>query len=111
MRELTNLWLFGSHAVTAATVLGLFWAATARPSRVRKPTAFRLSALLTGASFVANVAIPIILVSIPRDDRGGSHEPWAALYLFTIPPLLIMVAIYLGIDSVMERRDDTETQP
>ena len=38
MREaMTTLWLFGSHAVTAAVVLGLFWAATARPNRIHNP--------------------------------------------------------------------------
>ena len=112
MREaMTTLWLFGSHAVTAAVVLGLFWAATARPNRIHKPAAFRLSALLAGASFVANVVIPLaLIIHTPEDEnRGRPQGPRAVLYLLAIPPVLVMLAIYLGIVSVMERRDSVES--
>ena len=108
---ITTLFFFGNHAVTAATVLGLFWAATSRPSRIRKPVTFRLAALLTGMSFVANVVIPLaLIIHSPEDDnRGRSQGPRPVLYFLAIPPLLIMLAIYLGIVSVMERPGNPET--
>ena len=111
MREaMTTLWLFGNHAVTAAVVLGLFWAATTRPNRIRKPGAFRLSALLAGASFVANVVIPLaLIIHTPEDDRGRSQGPRAVLYVLAIPPVLVMLAIYLGVVSVMEGRESPKT--
>src|SRR5437899_8130175 len=111
MREaVTTLFLFGNHAVTAAVVLGLFWAAAARPSRIRKPAAFRFAALLAGASFVANVVIPLaLIIHIPEDDRGRSQGPRAVLYFLAVPPVLVMLAIYLGVVAVIEPRDGPKT--
>jgi hypothetical protein len=108
----TTLWLFGNHTVTAAVVLGLFWAATARPSRIRKPAAFRWSALLVGLAFVTNVLIPLtVIVSTPEDHRGRSQGPRDVLYFLVIPPVLVMFAIYLGVESVMERAKPTKAEP
>jgi len=108
-QAMTTLWLLGNHAVTAAVVLGLFWAAAARPSRIRMPTTFRLAALLAGVSFVANLVIPLILIiTIPEDDRGRSQGPRLALLFTAIPPVLLMVSIYLGVVSIMESRDGSE---
>ena len=72
MREaMTTLWLLGNHAVVAAVVLGLFWAAATHPNRIRNPAAFRLSAFLAGASLVANVVAPLaLIVHTFEDDRG-----------------------------------------
>jgi hypothetical protein len=105
----TTLWLFGGQAVAAATVLGLFWAAAARPSRIHKPAAFRLSALLVGASFVANVVIPVgLLLYSDVDDRRDKPRPTA--FLLAVPPAILMLAIYIGVDSILERpRPDNRT--
>lgn len=113
MRDVTTtLFLFGNHAVTAAVVLGLFWAATARPSRIRKPALFRLSALLTGLSFVANVVVPLaVLVHAAEDDRGRSAGPRPVLYVLALPPVLVMLAIYLGVVSVMDGREQPQAEP
>lgn len=98
-------WLIGGNAVPAAGAVGLFWAAIARPSPVRRPTMFRVSALVLGLSTVANVLVPItLLVVIPDDGRARNPTQSALLYLLAVPPLLTMAAIYLGLVAVMDDR-------
>ena len=104
-------WLYGNHAVTAA-VLGLFWAALSRPNRVHWRAAFRLSALLVGASVVANVVVTLLLIfCVPEDDGRGRQHPSDWLFLLVVPPVILMLAIYLGVASVMEGRARRDASP
>jgi hypothetical protein len=53
--------------------------------------------------------IPLILIiTIPEDDRGRSQGPRLALLFTAIPPVLLMLSIYLGVVSIMESRDGSE---
>jgi hypothetical protein len=100
------VWFVGQGPITAALIIGLFWAALARPDRIRNPTEFRLSALCLGTSVVASVIVPLaVLIYSSGDGRSDRRERFSdLLYLCAIPPSLTMFAILLGIDSVTARR-------
>jgi hypothetical protein len=106
MEWLTLMWYYVQGPVAAALIIGLFWAALAHPERIRSPIEFRLSALCLAASVVATVLIPLaLLFLLPRDNsrsNRGSLGEWQLLC--AIPPVLMMLAVLLGIDSVMAKR-------
>jgi len=93
----------GGGWVEAALLIGLFWAALAHPDRIRSVTEFRIATLLLGVSMVVPVMIQLFLVGNPL---GGPRQPGvgqdagAAMYAMAIPPLLSMLAVILGVDSV-----------
>jgi hypothetical protein len=101
---LTGYYLQGP--IAAALVIGLFWAALAHPERIRSPIEFRLSALCLAVSVVGNVLTPLaILFLLPDDGRANRRErlgEW--MYLGAVPPVLMMLAVLLGLDSVMAKR-------
>lgn len=97
----------GRGFVEGALVLGLFWAALGHPERIARPMEFRLSALCLG---VALAATPLIrLVYFAQQPAGGNRhvggdETKWFFYTAAGPPLLLMLAIFLGVDSVLPRR-------
>jgi hypothetical protein len=50
----------------------------------------------------------ILLITTPEDDRGRSQAARSTLLFLVIPPMLVMLAIYLGVVSIMESRDGPE---
>jgi hypothetical protein len=101
------LWLMLQGPVAAALIIGLFWATLAHPERISSSFRFRLSALCLGAAVVASVVIPLALV-IHFPDGGQSNRRGIlgeTLYVCAAPPILTMLAVYLGLDSVMGKRE------
>lgn len=107
MEWFTLSWYYLQGPIAAALIIGLFWAALAHPERIRRPIEFRLSALCLALSVVGNVLLPLaILFFLPDDGRGNRRErlgEW--MYLGAISPVLMMLAVYLGLDSVMAKRE------
>jgi hypothetical protein len=85
----------------------LFWAALTRPERIRSLMEFRLAALILGVSIVAPVLVQLFVIG--RPVAAGGRPPVAnqavelSMYAMAIPPVLTMLAVILGIDSVMPR--------
>ena len=108
-----DLWynlLFGGAGhgwIEAALVVCLFWAALVRPERIRSLAEFRIAALLLGVSIIAPVLIQLFVIGhrTPEVSRppAASQELDAVMYTMAIPPLLTMLVVVLGIDSVMSR--------
>ncbi len=101
--------LYGSAGrgwIEAALLACLFWTALARPERIRSLAEFRIAALLLGVSIVAPAVIQLFLIGrapgIGRPSAAG-QEIGAVMYATAIPPLLTMLAVLLGIDSVLPR--------
>ena len=97
----------GHSWVGVALLIGFFWAALAHPDRIRSVTEFRLATWLLGGSMVAPVMIQLFIAGDgrPLDSpqvRVG-QDVGTAMYLMAIPPLLNMVAVILGVDSVTPR--------
>jgi hypothetical protein len=99
--------------IAAALVVGLFWAALAHPERIRSPIEFRLSALCLGLSVIANLLAPLVaLFLLPDDGRANRRErigEW--MYLSAIPPVLLVLALFLGLDSVTAKRPRSDARP
>ena len=96
----------GRGWLEAALLIGLFWAALAHPDRIRSVTEFRIATLLLGVSMVVPVMVQLFLVGSPL---GGPRQPGmggdagTAMYVMAIAPLLSMMAVILGVDSVTPR--------
>ena len=96
----------GRGSLEAALLIGLFWAALAYPDRIRSVTEFRIATLLLGVSLVVPVGVQLFLVGNPL---GGPRQPGvgqdagSAMYAMAIGPLLSMMAVILGVDSVTPR--------
>jgi len=97
----------GRGWVEAALLIGLFWAALAHPDRIRSVTEFRLATLLLGVSMVVPVMVQLFLVGNPL---AGPRQPGlpgqgagTAMYAMALPPLLSMMAVIFGVDSVTPR--------
>ncbi len=101
----------GRGLVEAALLIGLFWAALAHPDRIRSVAEFRLATLLLGASLVVPVMVQLLLagnaMGAPRPARAGQDVGLAA-YAMAIPPVLSMLAVILGLDSVTPRPGSEE---
>ena len=105
----------GRGWLEAALLIGLFWAALAHPDRIRSVTAFRLSGLLLGLAIVAPVLIQVFLIG---HRPGGIGRPAAgtdglemAMYASAVPPVLTMLAVVLGLDSIMPRGRRADAEP
>jgi len=96
MEWLAVLWLMLQGPVAAALIIGL-----------SSSFKFRLSALCLGASVVTSVVIPLaLLIHLP--DSGSSNRRGIlgeTLYVCALPSILTMLAVYLGLDSVMAKRE------
>lgn len=107
--------LFGGAGrgwIEAALLVCLFWAALARPERIRSVLEFRLATLLLGIAIVAPVLIQIFVIAqrTPMGGRSpaGTQETETAMYASVVPPVITMLAVILGIDSVMPRSRQRE---
>ncbi|MBN9519407.1 hypothetical protein J0H58_12935 [bacterium] len=101
----------GRGWVEGALLLGLFWAALGHPERIRRPLEFRLAVLCLG---VALAAAPLVrltfLLRHPTTSfrqLGSDGTQWFPIAA-AVPPLLLMLAIFLGVDSVLPRRGKAE---
>ena len=98
----------GHGWVEAALLIGLFWAALAHPERIRSITEFRLATLLLGISIVVPVIVQLFLIGNPlgggmRGNGPAGPADSLGIYAMAISPLLIMMAVILGVDSVTPR--------
>lgn len=89
-------------------VIGLFWAALS-PGRIRSLIEFRLSMAVLVLALLAPSAIQIFLV-LTQNNAGtgmGMTRPPATssmqtmVYTSAIPPFLVAIAMYLGINSIL----------
>jgi len=96
----------GRGWVEGALLLGLFWAALGHPDRIRRPLELRLSALLMGVGMAASPILQLVfLANRPASSNrqiGSDGTEWF-LYASAAPPILLMLAIVLAVDSVMPR--------
>jgi hypothetical protein len=97
----------GLSCVEAALLIGLFWAALAHPERIRHVAKFRLSLLCLCVALVAPALTVIFLFTNPIDTIPGRNLSGvyqiAGLYLHAIPPVLISLAVLLGVGSVLHK--------
>ncbi len=102
--DLLNMMFGGAGRgwIEAALLIGLFWAALAHPDRIHSVTEFRISTLLLGVSMVVPVMVQLFLAGNPRQPAFG-QDAGMAMYGMVIPPLLSMLAVILGVDSVTPR--------
>jgi hypothetical protein len=107
--------LFGGAGrgwIESALLVCLFWAALARPERIRSLLEFRLAALLLGVAIVAPVLIQVWLIGqrppLVGRSPAGAQGPDTAMYALVVPPVLTMLAVLLGVDSVMPRSRQRE---
>ena len=94
----------GRGWLEAALLIGFFWAALAHPDRIRSVTEFRIATLLLGVSMVVPVMVSLFLVAFggPRQP-GMGQDAGTATYAMATAPLLSMMAVILGVDSVTPR--------
>jgi multisubunit Na+/H+ antiporter MnhC subunit len=96
----------GRGWLEAALLLGLFWAALVQPERIKSILMFRLSGLFLGLAVIAPTLIQVFLIGQRqpgvRPVNGEGME--LAMYASAIPPVLTMLAIVIGLDSVMPRK-------
>lgn len=101
----------GRGWVEAALLVGLFWAALAHPDRIRSLTEFRLATLLLGVSMVAPVMVQLIMMGDPLRQPGLGRDVGTGAYELALPPLLGMLAVILGVDSVTPRSRFKKAEP
>jgi hypothetical protein len=87
----------GGGWLNAALLIGLFWAALAHPDRIRSVIEFRIATLLLGVSVVVPVIIQLLLMG------SQANGPGMAMYATAISPILTMLAVICGVDSVTPR--------
>ena len=94
----------GRGWLEAALLIGFFWAALVHPDRIRSVTEFRIATLLLGVSMVVPVMVSLFLVAFggPRQP-GMGQDAGTATYAMAIAPLLSMMTVILGVDSVTPR--------
>jgi hypothetical protein len=105
--EMLSMLASGSALVwiEVALVLGLFWAALAHPARIRSLIEFRLSMAVLALAVIAPSVTQIFLSLMQPEpamqySRGGEAVQ-TIIYMSAIPPLLVAIAVYLGINSVL----------
>src|SRR5262245_41775901 len=99
MEWVAAVWFFGHGPIVAALIIGLFWAVLVHPERIRNPLEFRLSVLCLGASILASVLIPMILLVFHQYTGGRADRAnlGASLLFCAVSPLLTMLALLLGV--------------
>jgi hypothetical protein len=93
----------GRGWLDSALLIGLFWAALAHPDRIQSVRGFRIATILLGVSIVAPVIIQLFLVSIPDPGTERGAAP-AAIFAGALSPILTMLAVIIGVDSVTPRQ-------
>lgn len=106
--EYLSLMFGGSGMFEAALVICFFWAALAHPDRIQKIRRFRLAALLLGTAMVAPVLLQLFLgvVSYSPKVIGGRSGNELMMLPMAIGPILKMLALLLGLDSVTSSAKD-----
>lgn len=108
--EMLSMLLGGGHGLLdAALLVCLFWAALVRPERIRSLLEFRLALVLLGLSIMAPMAIQLTLAWMrpgPAAGRFGmaNQDQGVGMYFMVIPSALTMLAVLLGVDSVLSTR-------
>ena len=97
----------GAGWLDAALLIGLFWAALAHPDRIRSLIGFRVATILLGVSIVVPYVIQLFLVGSPG-QRGAGPDPGMAVYGMAISPVITMLAVIFGVDSVTPRSRRTD---
>jgi hypothetical protein len=97
--------------IEAALLVCFFWAALARPERIRSLTEFRLAYVFLGLSIITPTLLQLFVIGKDAGNPGIGNmkprgfgmdpEPSTTMYLMGIPPLFTTLAVILGIDSVM----------
>jgi cytochrome bd-type quinol oxidase subunit 2 len=108
--------LFGGSSrglVEAALLIGLFWAAIMRPEQIRSKAAFTASGIVLGLALVVPALTQILTIGLRSD--ATSRQPntssiESTLYMMAIPPVLTMIAIILGLSSVLPGKKKTEAK-
>ena len=90
----------GGGWLNAALLIGLFRSALAHPNRIRSVIEFRIATILLGVSVVVPVIITLFLIG----SRARGPDPGMAMYATAISPVLTMLAIILGVDSITPRQ-------
>lgn len=95
----------GGGWLNAALLIGLFWAALAHPDRIRSVIEFRIATILLGVSVVVPVIIQLLLMGSQANGPGmyPGSGPGIAMYATAISPILTMLAVICGVDSVTPR--------
>jgi hypothetical protein len=95
----------GRGWLDAALLIGLFWAALAHPDRIRSVIEFRIATILLGISIVIPVIIQLfVLATQPTGPgMGPPTGPGTAVFATAISPILTMLAVIFGVDSVTPR--------
>jgi len=97
--------VWGCGWIEATLLVCLFWAALARPERIRSPFKFRLAGMLLATAIGAHAVIQIIVFGywMPRIIRGANHHDDLPFMLVasTFPSIISMLAVFLGIGSVL----------
>ena len=93
--------------LNAALLIGLFWAAVAHPDRIRSVIEFRIATILLGVSVVVPVLIQLFLMVMGIQANGPGRYPASgpemAIIATAISPILTMLAVICGVDSVTPR--------
>ena len=104
--------------IEAALLVCLFWAALVHPDRVRSWLEFRVASWLLAAAIVAPVIVQLAFTMLggagpvgptfgPRGGipRGAGRDLSVEMMMYgvAIPPLLLMLAVILAVDSVISR--------
>ena len=96
----------GGGWLNAALLIVLFWSALAHPNRTRSVIEFRMATILLGVSVVVPVIIQLFLIGSQANGPGmyRGSDPGMAMDATAISPVLTMLAIILGVDSVTPRQ-------
>lgn len=95
----------GQGWLNAALLIGLFWAALGHPDRIRSIKAFRIATVLLGVSMVTPViSQAVMMVNQAGGPSTGLSSEWGtAMFATAVSPVLTMLAVIVGVDSVTPR--------
>jgi hypothetical protein len=85
----------------------MFWTALARPERINSRLKFRLAALFLATAIAAHPLVRVYVLVYRSSDSdwksARNNDLMMVFIVTTIPSLLTMLAVLLGIDSVIPR--------